>query len=115
MVNQLAVPKHDSTTDVLQGGNRLMQPGRYKSRILRFWGMPVAANGESILLAGDRSPSRPVAQPSVTAQLPRRPRRNDQHDQDRRSDPGLGLTCTLAPLAGLEPATYGLEVRCSIH
>jgi hypothetical protein len=25
------------------------------------------------------------------------------------------LTCAFAPLAGLEPATYGLEVRCSIH
>jgi hypothetical protein len=25
------------------------------------------------------------------------------------------LTCTFAPPAGLEPATYGLEVRCSIH
>jgi hypothetical protein len=46
-----------------------MQPGRYKSRILRFWGMPVAANGESIL-PRPRATGRlrgPVAQPSVAA------------------------------------------------
>ena len=33
-----------------------MQPGRYKSRILRFWGMPVAANGEIVLAVLWRSP-----------------------------------------------------------
>jgi hypothetical protein len=39
-------------------------------------------------------------------------RRNDQHDQRRHADtPSRPLTCSFAPLAGLEPATYGLEVR----
>ena len=35
--------------DVLQRGNRLLRPGRYRPRILRLWDMTVAASGENVL------------------------------------------------------------------
>jgi hypothetical protein len=35
--------------------------------------------------------------------------------QSKQSQKLKPLTCAFAPLTGLEPAPYGLEVRCSIH
>ena len=46
---------------------------------------------------------------------PQGARRGRGLPQSKQGQMLKALTCGFAPPAGLEPATYGLEVRCSIH